>query len=116
MEPVDADLVEQMLVVAMDEVPDVFTDAMHNVAVVLEDHPPPGEDLLGLFEGVPLTERNPLDDHGGLPDVITLYRLPLCQTATDLDDLAEWVRSTFFHELGHYLGLDEDRLHELGWG
>jgi len=115
-EPVDADLVEEMLVVAMDEVPAEFTAAMHNVVVVLEDLPPPGEDLLGLFEGLPLTERNPLDDHGTLPDVITLYRLPLCRTAADLDDLAGWVRSTFFHELGHYLGLDEDRLHELGWG
>lgn len=116
MELVDVETVEQMLVLAMDEVPDHFTAAMHNVAVVLEDHPPPGEDLLGLFEGQPLTERNPFDEHGGLPDVITLYRVPLCETATDLDDLAEWVRSTFFHELGHYLGLDEDRLHELGWG
>jgi predicted Zn-dependent protease with MMP-like domain len=113
---VDVDTVEQMLVVAMDEVPELFTAAMHNVVVVLEDHPPPGEDLLGLFEGVPLTERNPFDEHGGLPDTITLYRVPLCETATDLADLAEWVRSTFFHELGHYLGLDEDRLHELGWG
>jgi len=116
MQLVDVETVEQMLVVAMDEVPGHFTAAMHNVAVVLEDHPPPGEDLLGLFEGVPLTERNPFDEHGGLPDTITLYRVPLCETATDLADLAEWVRSTFFHELGHYLGLDEDRLHELGWG
>jgi predicted Zn-dependent protease with MMP-like domain len=73
------------------------------------------EDLLGLYEGVPLTER---EDYGGLvmPDVITLYRRPLCAVAQDLDQLVEEIGVTVVHEVAHHFGIDDDSLHEWGWG
>jgi len=86
---------------------------MENVAVVVEDcHPT--EDLLGLYEGIPLTER---DDYGGLamPDVISVYRLPLCQICTDEDQLVEEIAVTVVHEIAHHFGIDDESLHSWGW-
>jgi len=87
---------------------------MENVAVVVEDHHR-SEDLLGLYEGVPLTER---DDYGGLvmPDVITLYRRPLCAIVNDVDELVEEIAVTVVHEVAHHFGIDDERLHAWGWG
>ena len=112
---VDSRLFEHLVADALDEVPDEFIPALENVVVVVEDHPPAGEDLLGLYEGVPMTDKSVVVDTFVLPDRITLFRIPLCEIATGADDLADWVRSTLFHELGHHLGLDEGRLEELGW-
>ena len=72
-------------------------------------------ELTGLYEGVPLTER---DDYGGLvmPDLITLYRLPLCEFARDEEELVEEVTVTVVHEIAHHFGIDDDKLHEWGWG
>ena len=110
----DPEQFEALVAAALDEVPDEFWSALDNLVVVVEDHPPPGEDLLGLYEGVPVTERSPLDPVA-LPDRIVLYRIPHCEVAGDRDDLVQWVRETVFHELGHHLGLTEARLEELGW-
>lgn len=87
---------------------------MENVAIVVEDRHPT-EALLGLYEGVPLTER---DDYGGLvmPDKISLYRLPLCAIAADEAELVEEVAVTVVHEVAHHFGIDDDLLHEWGWG
>jgi predicted Zn-dependent protease with MMP-like domain len=85
-----------------------------NVAVVVEDENPEDPDLLGLYEGVPLTER--VQYSGVLPDRISLYRVPLCLMAEDLEDLVHEIQVTVVHEFGHHMGLAEDRLHELGWG
>ncbi|MFT0762922.1 metallopeptidase family protein [Actinomyces sp. F1_1611] len=99
---------------ALDRVPDEFRDQLENVAVVVEDEPPAGQHLLGLYEGVPQTEEG--DYPWQLPDVITIYQGPLVRMCADRDELAHEVYVTVVHELGHYFGLDDERLHELDWG
>jgi predicted Zn-dependent protease with MMP-like domain len=105
---------EQLVGDALDELPDELGRLLDNVVVMVEDHHPT-EDLLGLYEGVPLTERG---DYGDLqlPDRITLYRITLCEYAEDLDHLRDEVLITVVHEVAHHFGIDDDRLHELGWG
>jgi predicted Zn-dependent protease with MMP-like domain len=75
----------------------------------------PGRTLLGLYEGIDLTRRSVLTYNMALPDRITIFRGPLCELARDEHDLAHQVRVTVLHEVGHYFGLDDERLHELGW-
>ena len=86
---------------------------MRNVVVLVEDEPAvPG--LLGLYEGVPLTERDTY--YGGvLPDRITIYRGPLSRLSRDVAELQHEVRVTVVHEIAHHFGIDDDRLHQLGW-
>jgi predicted Zn-dependent protease with MMP-like domain len=98
---------------ALDELPRQIAAALENVAVVVEDENPDDPDLLGLYHGVPLTERG--DVAGMPPDTISIYRLPLEESSPDPDDLREEIRITVLHELAHYFGLDEDRLAELGY-
>jgi predicted Zn-dependent protease with MMP-like domain len=90
---------------ALDGLPPKFARALENVAVVIEDENAVEPDLYGLFEG------------GGdlLPDKVTIYRLPLEGDFPDPEELEEEIRVTVLHELGHYFGLDEDRLGELGY-
>lgn len=112
-EPVDEAFFEQLAGEALDLLPDDLLALLDNVVILVEDAHP-SEDLLGLYEGVPHTER---DDYGGLelPDRITLYRLALCDYAPDLEALREEVTVTVVHEVAHHFGIDDDRLHELGW-
>ncbi len=98
---------------ALDSLPAEIARALRNVAVVVEDENPEDPDLLGLYEGVPLPERG--DEAGSLPDRIAIYRLPLEDEFPDPRDLQREIRITVLHELGHYFGLDEDRLGELGY-
>jgi predicted Zn-dependent protease with MMP-like domain len=98
---------------ALDELPPEIAVALTNVAVVVEDENPDDPDLFGLYHGVPLPERG--DMAGVPPDTISIYRLPLEETFLDADDLREEIRITVLHELGHYFGLDEDRIAELGY-
>ena len=98
---------------ALDELPPHIAEALQNVAVVVEDENPEDPDLLGLYHGVPLPERG--DMAGALPDRISIYRIPLEESFPDPDELREEIRITVLHELGHYFGLDEDRLAELGY-
>lgn len=109
----DIDTFEQLVADAIDALPDELLELLDNVVVMIDDEHPE-EDLLGLYEGVPRTER---DDYGGfeLPDRITLYRLPLCEMCDDHEHLVDEVMVTVVHELAHHLGIDDDRLHELGW-
>jgi len=96
------------------EVPAELAGLMENVAIFVEDRgDEPG--LLGLYEGVPLTER---DDYGGMvmPDRIFIYREPVCAICADEDEVVEEVLVTVVHEIAHHFGIDDDRLHELGWG
>ena len=90
---------------ALDALPPRFARALENVAVVVEDENAAEPDLYGLFEG------------GGddLPDKVTIYRLPLEGDFRDPEELEEEIRITVLHELGHYFGLEEDRLEELGY-
>ena len=104
---------EALVSTALDSIPPELGDAMENVVVVVEDGSDPN--LLGLYHGVPLTARGPIGYSGVMPDRITIYRAPLCARARDADDLARTVRVTVLHEVGHYFGLDDARLRELGW-
>jgi predicted Zn-dependent protease with MMP-like domain len=93
--------------------PEALAEALVNVAVVVEDEHPDDPDLYGLYEGIPLPERG--DMAGTLPDRITIFRLPLEEEFTDSQELEREIRITVLHELGHYFGLDEDRLVDLGY-
>jgi len=98
---------------ALDELPPHLAAALENVAVVVEDENADDPDLLGLFHGIPLTERG--DAAGMPPDTISIYRRPLEESFPDPDELQEEIRITVLHELAHYFGLDEDRIAELGY-
>lgn len=113
MTPVGEERFAELVDRALDDVPDALWERFDNVAVVVEDAHPDEPDLLGLYEGVPLTER--FDYAGVLPDRVTIYRLPLCAMVEDEDELVEEVRVTVVHELAHHMGIDDDALHELGW-
>ena len=114
MEPVAEERFSRLLDQALDELPDSLWDRLDNVAVVVEDRNAEDPELLGLYEGVPQTER--WDYAGVLPDKISVYRLPLCAMVADERELVEEVKITVVHEIAHHLGIEEDALHELGWG
>ena|SRR5215207_7831854 len=106
---------------ALNRIPAKVASAMENVAVFIEDDyiPRPGEDpdtvLLGLYEGVPLTERDSWWEAGSLPDRITIYRLPILDICSNREEVVEEVAVTVMHEVAHHFGIDDQRLHELGW-
>ena len=101
---------------ALDEIPPELAAMMDNVVVLVEDEPPPGEeDLLGLYEGVPLTERTDSWSAGSLPDRITVFRNPTLEICETRADVVEEVAITVVHEIAHHFGIDDDRLHTLGW-
>ena len=114
MQPVAEERFEQLVGEALDQVPDALWDRLDNVAVVVEDRNAEDATLLGLYEGVPQTDR--WDYAGVLPDKISIYRLALCEMVADERELVEEVKVTVVHEIAHHLGIDEDALHELGWG
>jgi predicted Zn-dependent protease with MMP-like domain len=107
---------------ALDRIPPELAKTMDNVAIFIEDDytPQPGEDpdtvLLGLYEGVPLTERDSWWGAGSLPDRITIYRQPILDICASREDVIEEVTVTVVHEIAHHFGISDDRLHELGWG
>lgn len=98
----------------MTQLPPFILDHLENVAVVVEEVPPGDEVLLGLYEGVPRTERDGWLPP--LPDRITLYRRPLEARARSRRELAWLIAETLVHEVAHHVGIDDDRLDELGWG
>lgn len=98
---------------ALDSLPPEMARALRNVAIVVEEENPDDPDLFGLYEGVPLPER--VDDAGALPDRIAIYRRPLEDEFPDPLELQREIRITVLHEVGHYFGLDEERLSELGY-
>jgi predicted Zn-dependent protease with MMP-like domain len=101
---------------ALDGLPDQLASLVSNVVVLVEPEAPPEDpDLLGHYDGVALTER-PANHAGVLPDRILLFRGPLLDMADTLEELEEEVRITVVHEVAHHFGLDDARLHELGWG
>ncbi|GAA3530149.1 metallopeptidase family protein [Nocardioides daeguensis] len=101
---------------ALDEIPEELARLVHNLVVLVEDEPPEGEpdDLLGLYDGVALTERGG-GLHPQLPDRIFLFRGPLLDMCDDEEDLADEVRITVVHEVAHHFGIDDARLHDLGY-
>ncbi len=104
---------EEMVVTALDGLPEGLGRMMRNVAVTVEHDPgPPG--LLGLYQGVPLTSRT-TQYAGVLPDRITIYRRAICAICDSEDEVADQVRRTVVHEVAHHFGIDDERLRELGW-
>ncbi|TRW88905.1 metallopeptidase family protein [Mycolicibacterium sp. 018/SC-01/001] len=100
---------------ALDLIPAELAAAIDNVVILVEDRHPDEPELLGLYEGVALTERDSWYA-GALPDTITIYRdalLDMCHTDAEVVDE---VAITVIHEIAHHFGIDDDRLHELGWG
>ena len=112
----------QLVDEALESIPDDFRVAMQNIAIVVEDEPTveqlesveiePPDTLLGLYEGIPLTERQ--WSHGNaLPDKITLFQLPIEDASEDEDDVVVAIGETLIHEIGHYFGLSEDEIEEI---
>lgn len=112
---VSAERFEELVADALDGIPEELGALMDNVAVFVRDG---REDsgLLGLYQGVPLTKREGYGIGGGMPDRITLYRLPILARCRDETDVVNEIRRTVVHEVGHHFGISDSRLHELGWG
>lgn len=111
----DADAFERLVTDELDELPDEMVDGLDNVVFVVEDRPEDGSlDLLGLYDGVALTERDSYG-FGEMPDRIILYQEPLLSICDDIDQLREEIHVTLVHEIAHFYGIDDARLHELGW-
>jgi predicted Zn-dependent protease with MMP-like domain len=101
---------------ALDEIPEELAEQMDNVVVLVEDDAPADDpELLGLYEGVPLTERGEFWAAGALPDRITIYRRPTLALCDSRDEVVDEVAVTVVHEIAHHFGIDDERLHELGW-
>jgi predicted Zn-dependent protease with MMP-like domain len=103
---------ERLVADALDDLPEELLPVLDNVVVRVEDRNADDPELLGLYEGVPHTERTGREG----PDVVSIYRLALCATCDDEDDLAEEIYVTVIHELAHAAGIDDERLDDLGWG
>jgi predicted Zn-dependent protease with MMP-like domain len=103
---------------ALDLLPDGVAQQIDNVAVIVQDVPPPDQpaDLLGFYDGVPVTERFGFGGIGSLPDRILIFREPILAICETVEDVVDEVVITVVHEVAHYFGIDEGRIHELGWG
>ncbi|MCS5714427.1 metallopeptidase family protein [Herbiconiux sp. CPCC 205716] len=111
-----ADEFEALVGDELDQLPDDMLDGLDNVVFVVDDRPEDGSpDLLGLYDGVAVTERGQYG-FGEMPDRITVYREPLLAICDDVEELRDQVHVTLVHEIAHYYGIDDERLHELGWG
>ena len=106
---------EELVGEALDEVPPELLELMDNVVVLVEDESEGDAELLGLYEGYALTSRG-WDYSGVLPDRITIYRNPTLRICDSEDDVIDEVATTVVHEIAHHFGIDDDRLHQLGWG
>ncbi|GAA2012790.1 metallopeptidase family protein [Brevibacterium samyangense] len=116
MEYIDDARFDQLVDEAMEDLPEGVVDHMNNVVLFVADDPPPEEpDLLGVYDGIPLTER---DGSWGFvpPDTIFLFKNNLVAFSEDEDHLREEILVTIVHEIAHHYGIDDARLHELGWG
>jgi len=109
-----ADDFERIVEEELDALPDEMVDGLENVAFVVEDAPADGEDLFGRYDGVDLPHRGQYG-FGELPDRIVVFRLAHLASADTVVQLRDELHTTLVHEIGHYFGIDDDRLHELGW-
>ncbi|WP_043501414.1 metallopeptidase family protein [Georgenia sp. SUBG003] len=111
---------EEAVSEALDLIPLELAEKMDNVVVLVEDEPTAEqlageEDLLGIYEGTPLTERDSWWAAGSLPDRITIFRGPTLRLCETEEEVVEEVAVTVVHEVAHHFGIDDARLHELGW-
>lgn len=110
---------ERIVDEALEELPEWVVDAVENLHVIVEDWPsrrqdPEGTGILGIYEGVSLLERG-VDYSGYLPDRIVIFMGPHLELGLSVRDLKAEIRATVLHEIAHHLGIDDDRLHQLGW-
>lgn len=106
---------EDLVSEALDTIPPELAEVIDNVVVLVEDEAPSDNPhLLGLYEGTPLTDRDGWYA-GVLPDTIRLFRLPILRICDSYEDVVDEVQVTVVHEVAHHFGIDDDRLHELGW-
>jgi len=113
---------ERLVADALASIPSRFREAMRNIVIVVEDEPSPGlltdmeieppDTLLGLYQGIPLTERR-WDTGNQLPDRILIFQGPHERAAEDEDDLADAVAETLIHEIGHYFGMSEEEIEDI---
>ena len=116
----ELDDIETLVHDAMQRLPEWVHDALDNVEVLVLEEPTDapgvdGDDLLGLYAGVPLAERG-ADYFLELPDVIYIFRRPHLEMGLTASGLRDGIVTTLYHEIAHYFGIDDDRLDELGWG
>ena len=110
---------EQLVDEALEELPSWVAERIDNLVVLVEERPtaeqdPTGDGLLGLYEGVSLADRG-IDYFGVMPDQITIFREAHLTLGLDRDALRAEIRTTVLHEVAHHLGIDDQRLHDLGW-
>ncbi len=112
---VSAEAFEAMVSDSLDTLPDEMFDHLDNVIFLVEDKPEDGSDVLGVYEGFSLLDRDTYG-FGEEPDRITLFRENLLSHCADVEELTREIRVTLVHEVAHFLGITEERIHELGWG
>lgn len=105
---------EDLVGEGLDSIPDGLMNLAENLVVLVEENPPPGQRVRGLYRGVPRTKRGHMYS-GILPDTITIYRQPIMRMSTSRDDIVEQVRIVVVHEVAHHFGISDKRLHELGY-
>ncbi|HRD02158.1 MAG TPA: metallopeptidase family protein [Candidatus Saccharicenans sp.] len=106
------DRFQQLVQESMKVIPKKYLKQIKNVAILVEDYPPPGQNLLGLYHGVPLNLRGSY--YGNVPpDVIVLYKVPIESLGASEDAVRERIEEVLLHEIGHYFGLDEKTLREI---
>ena len=111
----DAETFDSLVDAALAGIPEQLLALVDNAVLLIEDEPPASEpDLLGLYEGIPLTERDSWYS-GALPDRIFVFRRPTLRLCDTYDDVVDEVAITVVHEIAHHFGIDDERLHELGW-
>ncbi|MEL4506369.1 metallopeptidase family protein [Luteococcus sp. H138] len=111
----DAEEFEELVERALDEIPDELMALVDNCLLIVEDANEEEPGLLGLYEGIPLTERDGTYT-AMLPDRIFVYRLPTLELCHTREEVADEVLTTVVHEIAHFFGIDDERVHELGWG
>ena len=112
---VSAEEFDRLVAAALDGIPDELASLVRNVVVLVEDEAPPDDPyLLGYYDGWALTERQ-ANHAGALPDRILLFRRPLVEMCADFDELVDEIRITVVHEVAHHFGIDDARLHDLGY-
>ncbi len=119
---VDQQKFEELINSALDSLPNKYIKRINNVAIITADSPSAqqraklhlhnGQTLFGLYEGIPLTHRG-AGYNLVLPDIITIFKLPIERSVNSLDELSEAIKHTLWHEIAHYFGLDHDRIYKL---
>lgn len=105
---------DDLVQAAIDSIPEQFLEQLDNVTFAVETEPEDGSDTLGLYDGVSLYDRGNYYDMD-MPDCITIYQGPHERACDSLDELTEEIRKTVVHEVGHYFGMDEDEIAQMGY-